>query len=193
MGEGLSSEYAVAKAQMLTGAEIPDLADAYNRLSRLALEYIMLWEQGADLDPVTWGAGTEAGLAHPCCRSVAGNATTSGFVPLPRIPCTLLSWDPCHCLGFRAIALGSVHTIASGSMLLPRDPCCLGFRIVALGYVCARDPCHCLGVRALGFVPLSSFLRHRLGIRALVLLPSPSPVSLVPLTCFPEKKEDMRA
>ncbi|KAF3771522.1 hypothetical protein EJ110_NYTH60180 [Nymphaea thermarum] len=31
------SEYAVAKAQMLTGAEIPDLADAYNRLSRLAV------------------------------------------------------------------------------------------------------------------------------------------------------------
>ncbi|KAF3783314.1 hypothetical protein EJ110_NYTH30338 [Nymphaea thermarum] len=35
--QGLSPEYAVAKAQMLTGAEIPDLADAYNRLSRLAL------------------------------------------------------------------------------------------------------------------------------------------------------------
>ncbi|KAF3785978.1 DNA repair RadA-like protein [Nymphaea thermarum] len=34
---GLSSEYAVAKAQMLTRAEIPDLADAYNRLSRLAV------------------------------------------------------------------------------------------------------------------------------------------------------------
>ncbi|KAF3772102.1 hypothetical protein EJ110_NYTH58762, partial [Nymphaea thermarum] len=35
--QGLSPEYAVAKAQMLTGAEIPDLADAYNRLSRLAV------------------------------------------------------------------------------------------------------------------------------------------------------------
>ncbi|KAF3771978.1 hypothetical protein EJ110_NYTH59055 [Nymphaea thermarum] len=35
--QGLSSEYAVAKAQMLTGAEIPDLDDAYNRLSRLAV------------------------------------------------------------------------------------------------------------------------------------------------------------
>ncbi|KAF3772970.1 hypothetical protein EJ110_NYTH50435 [Nymphaea thermarum] len=35
--QGLSSEYAVAKAQMLTGAEIPDLVDAYNRLSRLAV------------------------------------------------------------------------------------------------------------------------------------------------------------
>ncbi|KAF3790652.1 hypothetical protein EJ110_NYTH16100 [Nymphaea thermarum] len=35
--QGLSSEYAVAKAQMLIGAEIPDLAEAYNRLSRLAV------------------------------------------------------------------------------------------------------------------------------------------------------------
>ncbi|KAF3774081.1 hypothetical protein EJ110_NYTH48291 [Nymphaea thermarum] len=35
--QGLSSENAVAKAQMLTGAEIPDLAEAYNRLSRLAV------------------------------------------------------------------------------------------------------------------------------------------------------------
>ncbi|KAF3783210.1 hypothetical protein EJ110_NYTH32574 [Nymphaea thermarum] len=35
--QGLSSEYAVAKAQMLTGVEIPDLAEAYNRLSRLAV------------------------------------------------------------------------------------------------------------------------------------------------------------
>nr|VVW58635.1 unnamed protein product [Nymphaea colorata] len=35
--QGLSSEYAVAKAQMLTGAEIPDLAEAYNKLSRLAV------------------------------------------------------------------------------------------------------------------------------------------------------------
>ncbi|KAF3788423.1 hypothetical protein EJ110_NYTH20863 [Nymphaea thermarum] len=35
--QGLSSEYAVAKAQTLTGAEIPYLADAYNRLSRLAV------------------------------------------------------------------------------------------------------------------------------------------------------------
>ncbi|KAF3772040.1 hypothetical protein EJ110_NYTH58916 [Nymphaea thermarum] len=34
---GLSPEYVVAKTQMLTGAEIPDLADAYNRLSRLAV------------------------------------------------------------------------------------------------------------------------------------------------------------
>ncbi|KAF3779531.1 hypothetical protein EJ110_NYTH41266 [Nymphaea thermarum] len=35
--QGLSPEYAVAKTQMLTGPEIPDLADAYNRLSRLAV------------------------------------------------------------------------------------------------------------------------------------------------------------
>ncbi|KAF3780359.1 hypothetical protein EJ110_NYTH39032 [Nymphaea thermarum] len=35
--QGLSSEYAVAKAQMLTGAEIPDLAEAYNRLSHLVV------------------------------------------------------------------------------------------------------------------------------------------------------------
>ncbi|KAF3778361.1 hypothetical protein EJ110_NYTH32764 [Nymphaea thermarum] len=34
---GLSPDFAVAKAQMLTGAEIPDLAEAYNRLSRLAV------------------------------------------------------------------------------------------------------------------------------------------------------------
>ncbi|KAF3772766.1 hypothetical protein EJ110_NYTH56998 [Nymphaea thermarum] len=35
--QGLSSEYAVAKVQMLTGAEIPDLVEAYNRPSRLAM------------------------------------------------------------------------------------------------------------------------------------------------------------
>ncbi|KAF3771708.1 hypothetical protein EJ110_NYTH59753 [Nymphaea thermarum] len=35
--KGLSLEYAVAKAQMLTGVEIPDLAEAYNRLSRHAV------------------------------------------------------------------------------------------------------------------------------------------------------------
>ncbi|KAF3776287.1 hypothetical protein EJ110_NYTH47576 [Nymphaea thermarum] len=34
---GSSSDFAVAKAQMLTGAEITDLAEAYNRLSRLAV------------------------------------------------------------------------------------------------------------------------------------------------------------
>ncbi|KAF3777146.1 hypothetical protein EJ110_NYTH46591 [Nymphaea thermarum] len=34
---GLSPDFAVAKAQMLTGAEIPDLAEAYNRLSRPAV------------------------------------------------------------------------------------------------------------------------------------------------------------
>ncbi|KAF3774209.1 hypothetical protein EJ110_NYTH53641 [Nymphaea thermarum] len=35
--QGLSPEYAVAKAQMMTRAEIPDLANAYNRLSRLVV------------------------------------------------------------------------------------------------------------------------------------------------------------
>ncbi|KAF3778950.1 hypothetical protein EJ110_NYTH42411 [Nymphaea thermarum] len=35
--QGLSPEYAIAKAQMLTGAEIPDLTEAYNRLSRLVV------------------------------------------------------------------------------------------------------------------------------------------------------------
>ncbi|KAF3787410.1 hypothetical protein EJ110_NYTH23206 [Nymphaea thermarum] len=34
---GLSPEYSAAKDQMLTGSEIPDLFDAYNRLSRLAI------------------------------------------------------------------------------------------------------------------------------------------------------------
>ncbi|KAF3772731.1 hypothetical protein EJ110_NYTH56924 [Nymphaea thermarum] len=34
---GLSPEYAAAKDQMLTGSEIPDLSDAYNRLSRLTI------------------------------------------------------------------------------------------------------------------------------------------------------------
>ncbi|KAF3773602.1 hypothetical protein EJ110_NYTH51875 [Nymphaea thermarum] len=34
---GLSPDFAVAKAQMLTKAEIPDLAEAYNRLSRLVV------------------------------------------------------------------------------------------------------------------------------------------------------------
>ncbi|KAF3772991.1 hypothetical protein EJ110_NYTH56414 [Nymphaea thermarum] len=33
----LSPKFAVAKAQMLTGVEIPDLVEAYNRLSRLAV------------------------------------------------------------------------------------------------------------------------------------------------------------
>ncbi|KAF3773928.1 hypothetical protein EJ110_NYTH48672 [Nymphaea thermarum] len=34
---GLSPDFVVAKTQMLTGAKIPDLAKAYNRLSRLAV------------------------------------------------------------------------------------------------------------------------------------------------------------
>ncbi|KAF3775379.1 COP9 signalosome complex subunit 5 [Nymphaea thermarum] len=34
---GLSPEYVAAKDQMLTGSEIPDLCDAYNRLSRLVI------------------------------------------------------------------------------------------------------------------------------------------------------------
>ncbi|KAF3771961.1 hypothetical protein EJ110_NYTH56987 [Nymphaea thermarum] len=34
---GLSSEYSVAKSQILTGSDLPDLADTYNRLSRLAV------------------------------------------------------------------------------------------------------------------------------------------------------------
>ncbi|KAF3782916.1 hypothetical protein EJ110_NYTH33369 [Nymphaea thermarum] len=34
---GLSPKYEVAKVHMLTGAEIPDLAEAYNRLNRLAV------------------------------------------------------------------------------------------------------------------------------------------------------------
>ncbi|KAF3777265.1 hypothetical protein EJ110_NYTH46202 [Nymphaea thermarum] len=42
--QGLSSEYAVAKAQMLTGAEIPDLAEAYNRLSRLAVTPLFIFQ-----------------------------------------------------------------------------------------------------------------------------------------------------
>ncbi|KAF3781891.1 hypothetical protein EJ110_NYTH35326 [Nymphaea thermarum] len=33
---GLSSEYSVAKSQILTGSELPDLANTYNRLSRFA-------------------------------------------------------------------------------------------------------------------------------------------------------------
>ncbi|KAF3780196.1 hypothetical protein EJ110_NYTH39816 [Nymphaea thermarum] len=34
---GLSSEYSVAKSQILTSSDLPDLADTYNRLSRLAV------------------------------------------------------------------------------------------------------------------------------------------------------------
>ncbi|KAF3789137.1 hypothetical protein EJ110_NYTH19336 [Nymphaea thermarum] len=34
---GLSPEYVAAKDQMLTGSEIPELSDAYDRLSRLAI------------------------------------------------------------------------------------------------------------------------------------------------------------
>ncbi|XP_031486894.1 uncharacterized protein LOC116255259 [Nymphaea colorata] len=33
----LSSEYSVAKSQILTGSDLPDLADTYNKLSRLAV------------------------------------------------------------------------------------------------------------------------------------------------------------
>ncbi|KAF3778134.1 putative transposon Ty5-1 protein [Nymphaea thermarum] len=104
-----------------------------------------------------------------------------------------LPWDPCCCLGIRA---------ATKSVPPPWDPCCLGFRTIASGSMCAvisgsvhavasgskspRDPCMLSPRDPCAPSP-------RVCVVALVLLPSPSPVSLVPLSCFPEKKEDMRA
>ncbi|KAF3772114.1 hypothetical protein EJ110_NYTH58722 [Nymphaea thermarum] len=98
-------------------------------------------------------------------------------VPPPKVPCCRLG----------------IHA-TSRSALSPRDPCVLSPRDlchlkihVASGSVPPRDPCH-LGSHRLGCAP-----SPRVCVVALVLLPSPSSVSLVPLTCFPKKKEDMRA
>ncbi|KAF3792633.1 hypothetical protein EJ110_NYTH11205 [Nymphaea thermarum] len=56
--QGLSSEYAVAKAQMLTGAEISDLVEAYNRLSRLA---VTLSSSSSDIHASALAASGERG------------------------------------------------------------------------------------------------------------------------------------
>ncbi|KAF3773237.1 Protease 2, partial [Nymphaea thermarum] len=89
-------------------------------------------------------------------------------VPPPRDPCTPLSRDSCHHLGIRA------H-------------CHLGIR--------AR---RCLGISAIasGSAPSSSQFTAALRRRCVPLLPPrspPSPLLPVSLSCFPEKKGDMRA
>ncbi|KAF3771815.1 hypothetical protein EJ110_NYTH59450 [Nymphaea thermarum] len=91
-------------------------------------------------------------------------------VPPPR--------DPCICLGIRVSALGFVRTVASGSVPLHRNPCRhLGIcTIVFSVYGCPAPSCSAVA---------GVFLR----------LPprSPSPLLPVSLSCFPEKKGDMRA
>ncbi|KAF3772412.1 hypothetical protein EJ110_NYTH58036 [Nymphaea thermarum] len=81
--QGLSSEYAVAKAQMLTGAEIPDLADAYNRLSRLA---VTLSSPSSDIHASALAAAGGRGRGWQHSSAMAGDgddlqqstATSSG-------------------------------------------------------------------------------------------------------------------
>ncbi|KAF3773108.1 Mediator of RNA polymerase II transcription subunit 23 [Nymphaea thermarum] len=113
-----------------------------------AIEYIMLWEPGPDLDPVTWGVGTEAGLVP------------ASVFRLQPIVLSFCCWAR-HRLGIRAVALGSVCAAVSGSMPLSWDSCrCLEIRTAASGSVpLPRVSHHRLGIRA----------HHRLGIRAAAL------------------------
>ncbi|XP_031493245.1 uncharacterized protein LOC116259523 [Nymphaea colorata] len=82
---GLSPEYVAAKDQMLIGSEIPDLSDAYNRLSRLAISL----SQPAGVTPasaLTVGGGRSRG--HGTTYSVKGRGIGHGTGGRGRFQCT---------------------------------------------------------------------------------------------------------
>ncbi|XP_031487616.1 uncharacterized protein LOC116255769 [Nymphaea colorata] len=80
---GLSPEYAAAKDQMLTGSEIPDLSDAYNRLSRLAISL----SQPAGVTPAS-ALAVGGGRGHGSTYSTRGRGIGRGTGGRGRFQCT---------------------------------------------------------------------------------------------------------
>ncbi|KAF3772803.1 hypothetical protein EJ110_NYTH56920 [Nymphaea thermarum] len=80
---GLSPEYAAAKDQMLTGSEIPDLSDAYNKLSRLAISL----SQPAGVTPAS-ALAVGSGRGHGSTYSTRGRGIGRGTGGRGRFQCT---------------------------------------------------------------------------------------------------------
>ncbi|KAF3773713.1 hypothetical protein EJ110_NYTH53668 [Nymphaea thermarum] len=80
---GLSPEYATAKDQMLTGSEIPDLSDAYNRLSRLAISL----SQPTGVTPAS-ALAVGGGRSHGSTYSARGRGMGRGTGGRGRFQCT---------------------------------------------------------------------------------------------------------
>ncbi|KAF3778708.1 hypothetical protein EJ110_NYTH42942 [Nymphaea thermarum] len=80
---GLSPEYAVAKDQMLTGSEIRDLSNAYNRLSRLAISLSQL----AGVTPAS-ALAVMGGRGHGTTYSARGRGIGRGIGGHGRSQCT---------------------------------------------------------------------------------------------------------
>ncbi|KAF3772763.1 hypothetical protein EJ110_NYTH57021 [Nymphaea thermarum] len=80
---GLSPEYAAAKDQMLIGSEIPDLSDAYNRLSRLAISL----SQPAGVTPAS-ALAVGSGRGHGSTYSTRGRGIGRGTGGRGRFQCT---------------------------------------------------------------------------------------------------------
>ncbi|KAF3771616.1 Peroxisome biogenesis protein 1 [Nymphaea thermarum] len=77
---GLSPKYEVAKVQMLTGAEIPDLAEAYNRLSILAVSLSQSQSESPSTALAVSGGRGQATRGRGSGRGVGGRG---------RFQCTL--------------------------------------------------------------------------------------------------------
>ncbi|KAF3780056.1 hypothetical protein EJ110_NYTH40065 [Nymphaea thermarum] len=80
---GLSPEYSVAKAQMLTGSDIPGLAEAYNRLSRLAVTL-----PPSVSDTPTSALAASNGRGSSSSSVSRGRGTGRGFGGRGRFQCT---------------------------------------------------------------------------------------------------------
>ncbi|KAF3788075.1 hypothetical protein EJ110_NYTH13619 [Nymphaea thermarum] len=80
---GLFLEYAVAKDLMLTGSEIPDLSNAYNRLSHLAISL----SQPAGVTPAS-ALAVGGGRGHSSTYSTRGRGIGHGTGGCGRFQCT---------------------------------------------------------------------------------------------------------
>ncbi|KAF3771631.1 Pentatricopeptide repeat-containing protein [Nymphaea thermarum] len=80
---GLFPEYAAAKDQMLTGSEISDLSDAYNKLSRLAISL----SQPAGVTPAS-ALAVGSGRGHGSTYSTRGRGIGRGTGGRGRFQCT---------------------------------------------------------------------------------------------------------
>ncbi|KAF3772899.1 hypothetical protein EJ110_NYTH56634 [Nymphaea thermarum] len=79
--------YAAAKDQMLTGSEIPELSDTYNRLNRLAISL----SQPTGVTPISAlavGGGRGRGQGHGSTYSVRGRGMGRGTGGRGRFQCT---------------------------------------------------------------------------------------------------------
>ncbi|KAF3775405.1 hypothetical protein EJ110_NYTH50438 [Nymphaea thermarum] len=80
---GLSHEYAATKDQMLTGSEIPELSDAYNRLSRFAISL----SQPTGVTPAS-ALAVGSGRGHGSTYSARGRGMGRGTGGRGRFQCT---------------------------------------------------------------------------------------------------------